>query len=47
MNLTSSLVEETEQFCEIMQELSRGRKLFKVKDLTDNLIMDVIGRFIL
>lgn len=47
MNLTNSLVEETEQFCEIMQELSRGRKLFKVKDLTDNLTMDVIGRFIL
>ena len=47
MNLTSSLVEETERFCEILQELSRGRKLFKVKDLTDNLTMDVIRRVIL
>ncbi|KAK3169850.1 hypothetical protein OEA41_009234 [Lepraria neglecta] len=47
MNLTSSLLEETECFCEILQELSREGKVFRMKDLTDNLTMDVIGRVVL
>ncbi|KAL9107804.1 MAG: hypothetical protein Q9227_007319 [Pyrenula ochraceoflavens] len=44
MTLTSNIVEETEVFVNILRELSQTRKLFRMKDLTDNLTMDIIGR---
>ena len=47
MNLTRGIVEETERFCEILQDLSRNQKLFHMKDLTDNLTMDIIGRVVM
>ncbi len=47
VNLTSSVVEETSRFCEILQERLLDRGLFKMKDLTDNLTMDIIGRVVL
>jgi len=46
-SLTSGIVEETSQFCEILQKLSFDRRLFYMKDLSDNLTMDVIGRVVM
>lgn len=47
MNLTGSLVEETIQFCDILQRRLEDQRIFKMKDLTDNLTMDIIGRVVL
>ena len=44
MSLTRGIVEETEKFCQILLDLSRNQKMFCMKDLTDNLTMDIIGR---
>ena len=47
MNLIPSLVEQTDTFSEILQKYSEDRKMFRMKDLTDNLTMDIIGRIVL
>ena len=47
MNLTGSLVEETVTFCDILQRRLEDQMIFKMKDLTDNLTMDIIGRVFL
>ena len=47
MNLTGSLVEETDRFCGILQNRLEDQKTFQMKDLTDNLTMDIIGRVVL
>ena len=47
MTLTSSIVEETDRFCEILRGFSQDRRLFHMKDLTDNLTMDIIGRIVM
>ena len=47
MNLTGSLVEETVTFCDILQRHLEDQRIFKMKDLTDNLTMDIIGRVVL
>lgn len=47
MTLTSSIVEETERFCEVLRELSQSRRIFRMKDLTDNLTVDIIGRIVM
>ena len=47
MSLISSLVEETKWFCENLKTLSEGQKIFRMKNLTDNLTMDIIGRVVL
>lgn len=47
MSLTSTIVGETQRFCEILKERSNDKKTFKMKDLTDNLTMDIIGRVVL
>ncbi|KAL8755568.1 MAG: hypothetical protein Q9184_004759 [Pyrenodesmia sp. 2 TL-2023] len=47
MSLTRGIVEETEQFCRNLQELTQGQILFRMKDLTDNLTMDIIGRVVM
>ena len=44
MSLTRGMVEETEQFCKILQDLSRDEKIFHMKDFTDSLTVDIIGR---
>lgn len=45
--LTMGIIEKTEEFCEILEDLSRGHQLFRMKKLTDNLTMDVIGRIVM
>lgn len=47
MTLTDSLVEETHKFCDILQQRLKDQKTFQMKDLTDNLTMDIIGRVVL
>lgn len=47
MSLTNGIVEETEQFCTKLHQLSRSKRLFRMKDLTDNLTMDIIGRIVM
>ncbi|KAI4194841.1 MAG: hypothetical protein LQ346_003602 [Caloplaca aetnensis] len=47
MSLTRGIVEETEQFCTKLQERARDQTLFRMKDLTDNLTMDIIGRVVM
>lgn len=47
MNLTSSLVEETVTFCDILQKCLDDGRTFSMKTLTDNLTMDIIGRVVL
>lgn len=47
MNLTRSLVEETNKFCDVLQKRLKDQKTFQMKDLTDNLTMDIIGRVVL
>lgn len=47
MTLTSGIVEETARFSETLQGFSQGQTLFRMKDLTDNLTMDIIGRIVM
>lgn len=47
MTLIDGIVEETNLFCGILQDNARRSRLFRMKDLTDNLTMDVIGRIVL
>ena len=45
--LTSSILEETDKMYAILQEHSRKKTRFSMKDLTDNLTMDIIGRVVM
>ena len=45
--LTAAIIEETETFCDNLAAYARNGNLFRMKDLTDNLAMDVIGRVVL
>lgn len=47
MTLTSCMVHETAQFCEILEAHALHQQVFRMKDLTDNLAMDIIGRVVL
>ena len=47
MSLAGGIVEETGQFCKNLEDLAQTRTLFHMKDLTDNLTMDVIGRIVM
>ena len=47
MTLTSGIVEETAKFCGILQTHLQDQKVFRMKDLTDFLALDVIGRVVL
>ncbi len=42
--LTGGILEETETFCNILHTHQQKGTPFRMKDLTDNLAMDVIGR---
>ena len=46
-SLTRGIVEKTEDFCEILEDLSQSHQLFRMRKLTDNLTMDIIGRIVL
>ena len=45
--LTSNILDETEKMCAVLQKLSREHKRFPMKELTDNLTMDIIGRIVM
>ena len=47
MTLTSGIVEETGKFCERLQELCNIKEILAMKNLTDFLALDVIGRVVL
>ncbi|KAI9879875.1 MAG: hypothetical protein M1830_006727 [Pleopsidium flavum] len=47
MTLTSGIVEETVRFCDVLQTHLQNQTILHMKDLTDNLAMDVIGRVVL
>ncbi|KAL8840160.1 MAG: hypothetical protein Q9176_004008 [Flavoplaca citrina] len=47
MSLAGGIVEETENFCKNLQSLAQDHALFHMKDLADNLTMDVIGRIVM
>ncbi|KAL8645886.1 MAG: hypothetical protein Q9210_006462 [Variospora velana] len=47
MKLVPEIVKETTVFCEILQEHAAKQDIFRMKSLTDNLAMDVIGRVVL
>ncbi|KAL8721386.1 MAG: hypothetical protein Q9225_001933 [Loekoesia sp. 1 TL-2023] len=47
MTLTSSITDETHRFCKILQEYSQNHTVFKMKNFTDNLTMDIIGKVVL
>lgn len=47
VTLTAGIVEETETFCDNLASHSSNQAIFRMKDLTDNLAMDVIGRVVL
>ena len=47
VTLTSGIVEETATFCEILGTHLNNRAVFQMKDLTDFLAMDVIGRVVM
>ena len=44
MTLVAGIVRETESFCQIFKKRADREEVFQMKALTDNLIMDVIGR---
>lgn len=47
MTLTPGIVEETVTFFDILDTHVQNQTLFHMKDMTDNLTMDVIGRVVL
>lgn len=47
MTLASGIVKETITFCDILRTHSVKETVFHMKDLTDNLAMDVVGRVVL
>ena len=47
MGLTQDIVKETDRFCDILRSHANSHEIFKMKDLTDNLTMDVIGKVVL
>lgn len=47
MTLVPEIVNETMVFCEVLRYHANKQDIFKMKALTDNLAMDVIGRVVL
>lgn len=47
MSLTGGIVEETEHFCKNLDYLAQDHALFRMKDLTGNMTMDLIGRIVM
>ena len=45
--MTNKLVGEVNIFCEILQKHLDDEKMFRMKDLTDNLTIDIIGKIVL
>ena len=47
ISLVPDIVRETTVFCELLQDHAREQDTFQMKDLTDNLAMDIIGKVVL
>ena len=47
MTLVPDIVKETTVFCEVLQHHALEQDMFRMKALTDNLAMDVIGKVVL
>lgn len=47
LTLAPVIVKETSIFCEILRELTQKQKMFRMKDFTDKLAIDVIGTVVL
>ena len=47
MTLVPDIVKETMVFCELLKHHVRRQDVFRMKELTDNLAMDVIGKVVL
>lgn len=47
VTLVTSIVEEIERFCRHLQEYAQSRNMFRMKDLTEKLTMDIIGRLVI
>ena len=47
MALVPDIVQETATFCHILQEHADTKDIFRMKDHTDNLAMDVMGKVVL
>ncbi|MCJ1313355.1 hypothetical protein MMC25_007033 [Agyrium rufum] len=47
LKLTPAIVEETVKFCDILKSRQDERRVIRLKDLTDFLALDVIGRVVL
>ena len=47
MSQVPSIIEETKVLCEILQEHVQKNDIFKMKSLTDNITMDIIGGIVL
>ena len=44
MTLTSGIVEETTKFCDMLQIYEQNQNIVRMKDLTDFLALDIIGK---
>ena len=47
MTLVPDIVKETSVFCDLLQNHAREQDMFRMKGLTDNLAMDIIGKVVL
>lgn len=47
MNLVPEMVKEMKVFCDILLNHAKTRRVFRMKHLTDNLAMDIIGKIVL
>jgi len=47
ISLVPEIVEETTRFCDILKDRARKQDIIRMKFLTDNLAMDVIGKVVL
>ena len=47
MTLVPSIVKETTVFYEVLQHHAQEQDVFRIKALTDDLAMDVIGKVVL
>ncbi|KAL9584239.1 MAG: hypothetical protein Q9212_002243 [Teloschistes hypoglaucus] len=47
MTLTESILREAQRFCDTLEKRSKDGQMFKMKGLTDNLTMDIMGKVLL
>ncbi|KAI4194053.1 MAG: hypothetical protein LQ350_007999 [Teloschistes chrysophthalmus] len=47
MTLTEDILRDAQRFCDTLEKRCEDGQMFKMKDLTDNLTMDIIGKVVL